>query len=75
MLTTFFMEAEHADLLRCLSEDSAVKCLLPGVKFLLDEQYVQFGGECYKGIKGSGVGSQISSDICVFWLVFDSSRD
>ena len=62
-IDNFFMSPTHAQL--CLSlEKAALAFLIPAVKFLLQEQRVTFKGVTYRALKGSGRGSQISSDLC-----------
>jgi len=70
-ITDFFMAETHARLLHGLSLDPDLDFLVPCVKFLLEEQFVCLFNKIYRVKVGSGMGSQISSDLCdisFYWL-------
>jgi hypothetical protein len=62
----FFMEASHETLVTQACSHPGASHLRNAIQFLLSEQYVHVGmtNRLYKVIKGSGMGTQISSDLC-----------
>ena len=60
----FFMDAEHADLVSLICSHASLAPLKEALNFMLLHQYVEFDNQIFQVVKGSGMGSQASSDIC-----------
>ena len=64
----FFMAPEHPDLIYPVSSHCRTKALTESLDTVLSNQFVflQETNTLYKVLKGSGMGGQVSSDLCDF---------
>ena len=65
-IVDFFMSPSHSDLVNNACSHPDARHLRDSIEFLLQEQYIHVAtsNTLYRVIKGSGMGTQISSDLC-----------
>ena len=71
----FFMKANHGQMLALIRADPETSKQERVVEFLLFNQLVRFDRKVYRVKVGSGMGSQLSSDLCdlCFYLLVEQS--